>query len=213
MTAEQTHEQALKGLYAITDENLIAEDAFEQTIESALQGGARIIQYRDKSGNEEKRLQQASALRSLCDRYNAVLIINDDIALALRVKADGVHLGKNDDSISQARQILGDKTIIGISCYNDINLAITAENNSADYVAFGAMFSSSTKPDAKNADLDIISEAKQKLNIPVCTIGGITEKNIKQLIDHGTDMAAIINHLFSADDIKLTATRLNQSFK
>lgn len=213
MTAEQTHEQALKGLYAITDENLIAEDKFEQTIELALLGSARIIQYRDKSGNEEKRYKQASTLRSLCDRYNAVLIINDDVTLAHRVKADGVHLGKNDDSISQARQILGDKSIIGISCYNDINLAIAAEKNMADYVAFGAMFSSSTKPDAKNADLDIVSEAKQKLNIPVCTIGGITENNIKQLIDHGTDMAAVIYHLFSADDIKLTATRLNKNFK
>ena len=213
MTTEKSHEQTLKGLYAITDENLIAEDKFEQTIELALLGGVRIVQYRDKSGNEEKRLQQASALRSLCDRYNAVLIINDDVTLAHRVKANGVHLGKNDDSISQARQILGDKSIIGISCYNDIDLAITAENNSADYVAFGAMFSSSTKPDAKNADLGMISEAKQKLNIPVCTIGGITESNIKQLIDHGTDMAAVINHLFSADDIKLTASRLNQSFK
>ena len=202
----------LKGLYAITDEGLITEDHFSQAVESALQGGARIIQYRDKSENQKKRQRQASTVKSLCKQYQAVCIINDDIELARTVNADGVHLGKHDTLISKARQALGREAIIGISCYNDIDLAIAAEKNSADYVAFGAMFSSSTKPQAANAGVNLISEAKQKLSIPVCAIGGITEKNIQQLIQQGVDMTAIINGLFSADDIREMAISLSRHF-
>lgn len=203
----------LRGLYAITDENLIAENHFDQAIESALQGGARIIQYRDKSSDLQKRLRQADTLNSLCRQYQALCIINDDIELARTVNADGVHLGKDDALISQARQTLGKDAIIGISCYNDINLAIAAEKSTADYVAFGAMFSSSTKPKATNADITLISEAKQKLSIPVCAIGGITEKNIQQLIRHDVDMTAIINSLFSASNIKEAANNLSKHFR
>ena len=202
----------LKGLYAITDEQLIPEGNFSLAIESALQGGARIIQYRDKSGNQEKRQQQASIVKTLCKQYQAICIINDDIELARTVNADGVHLGKHDTLISQARQALGKHAIIGISCYNDIDLAIAAEKNSADYVAFGAMFSSSTKPQAANAKMSLIAEAKQKLSIPVCAIGGITEKNIQQLIQHDVDMTAVINGLFSADDIREMALSLSRHF-
>jgi thiamine-phosphate diphosphorylase len=133
--ASSEHKDKLKGLYAITDENLIAEESFSEAIESALLGGARIIQYRDKSANQKKRLLQASVLRTLCTQYQATCIINDDISLAKSVNADGVHLGKNDTELLNARQILGENAIIGISCYNDIDLAIDAEKNSADYVA------------------------------------------------------------------------------
>jgi len=197
-----SHTGKLKGLYAITDEQLITADHFSETIESALQGGVRIVQYRDKSSNQQKRFQQASIICSLCQQYHAISIINDDIELAKAVNADGVHLGKDDDSISNAKQILGQQAIIGVSCYNDISQAITAEKNNADYVAFGAMFSSPTKPDAVNADLAIISDAKRLISIPVCAIGGITDKNIQQLIRHGADMAAVISSLFSSRDIK-----------
>jgi len=212
-----SHTGKLKGLYAITDEQLIAEEHFSKTIELALQGGARIIQYRDKSSNRQKRFQQASLVCSLCKQYQAISIINDDIELAKTVNADGVHLGKEDASISNAIKILGDKAIIGVSCYNDIDLAITAEKNHADYVAFGAMFSSPTKPDAVYADPAILSDAKRLLSIPVCAIGGITDKNIQQLIRRGTDMAAVINSLFSSrdvkpDDVKHRANILSQHF-
>ena len=212
MTLSNAFYDRLKGLYAITDDQLIAESEFNPAVESALQGGASIIQYRDKSDNLHKRLQQANSLRSLCEQYQAILIINDDVELAKAVDAHGVHLGKNDTSISSARQILGDDAIIGISCYNDIELAITAEKNTANYVAFGAMFSSATKPDAINANLDIISIAKQQLSIPVCAIGGISNENINLLIQQGTDMAAVISSLFATDDIKNTATMLSQHF-
>lgn len=206
------HSNQLNGLYAITDERLIAEENFNHIIESALQGGTRIIQYRDKSDNQKKRLQQASNLRALCQQYQALCIINDDIELAKAVAADGVHLGKEDTSLTQARQLLGEDAIIGVSCYNDLSLALDAEKNSASYVAFGAFFSSPTKPHAVNADLNIIARAKQQLSIPVCAIGGITDKNIQQLIQQGTDMAAVISSLFSADDVKHRADRLSSHF-
>ena len=206
------HKDRLKGLYAITDENLIPEQHFNQTVESALQGGAKIIQYRDKSDDQQKRLAQATALRLLCNRYKALCIINDDIELAKSIDADGIHLGKDDSSITQARRVLGDEAIIGVSCYNDINIAIKAEKNSADYVAFGAVFSSTTKPDATVADLGIISLAHLQLSVPICTIGGITEYNIKQVVQKGADMAAVISDLFSTDDVTKKAKTLSQFF-
>ena len=202
----------LAGLYAITDEKLIAEDRFAQIIESALQGGTNIIQYRDKSGDHKKRVRQASLLRSLCERYRAICIINDDLELAREVNAHGVHLGRDDSSLTAARQALGPDAIIGVSCYNDLALALAAEKNSADYVAFGAFFSSPTKPHAVNARLEIIALAKQQLTIPVCTIGGITGSNIERVIQQGADMAAVISSLFSADDIELQARSLSQHF-
>lgn len=207
------HKNRLTGLYAITDEQLIAEEKFDRIIESALQGGTKIIQYRDKSVDRQKRLQQAGVLRSLCERYRAICIINDDLELATAVNAHGVHLGKNDISLKEARQILGADAIIGVSCYNDLALALEAEKNSADYVAFGAFFTSPTKPHALNAELSLITRAKRQLSIPVCAIGGITDKNIQQLIQQGTDMAAVISSLFSADDVRHRADMLSSRFR
>ena len=206
------HKDHLKGLYAITDENLIPEKHFNQIVESALQGGAKIIQYRDKSNDQEKRLHQATILQSLCQKYKSLCIINDDIELAKEINADGVHLGKDDNSIAEARRVLGNDAIIGVSCYNDLSLAIDAERNSADYVAFGAIFPSPTKPNAAVADLDIISNAKLKLSIPICVIGGITEINIHQVVEHGSDMAAVISSLFSVNDTKETAATFSSHF-
>lgn len=204
--------QKLAGLYAITDERLITEKDFDKAIEAALQGGAKIIQYRDKSQDQKKRFQQASALQSLCQQYQSLCIINDDIELALAVNADGVHLGRDDVALIQARQALGDDAIIGVSCYNDLSLAITAEQNTASYVAFGAIFSSLTKPQAPVAGLNIISEAKQKLTIPVCTIGGITQGNIQHVVQHGADMTAVISSLFASKDIEKSARNMTQYF-
>jgi len=211
-TSSNEHTGKLKGLYAITDEQLINEEHFSQAVELALQGGTRIIQYRDKSNNTQKRFQQASILRSLCEQYQAVFIINDDIELAKSVNAHGVHLGINDISLTTARVALGDNAIIGISCYNDLTRAIEAEKSGADYVAFGAMYPSLTKPTAVVAGLDILSKAKQQLSIPVCTIGGITDDNIQHVVEQGADMAAVISNLFSADDIKQTAKKLSSYF-
>ena len=212
MTEINTLKNRLKGLYAITDQQLIPEEDFSESVEATLQGGTRIIQYRDKSNDQNKRLRQANLLRELCHQYRAICIINDDIELAKAVNAHGVHLGKDDFSLTIARQVLGEKAIIGVSCYNDLDRAIAAENDKADYVAFGAIFSSTTKPDANVAGLDIITKAKQQLAIPVCTIGGITQENIQLVIQQGADMAAVISGIFSAENIKQSTTALSQFF-
>ena len=212
MTEINTLKNRLKGLYAITDQQLITEENFRASIEATLQGGTRIIQYRDKSDKQNKRLQQASLLRALCHQYHAICIINDDIELARAVNAHGVHLGKDDLSLTMARQMLGENAIIGVSCYNDLDRAMAAENNKADYVAFGAIFSSTTKPEANVAGLDIITKAKQQLSIPICTIGGITQKNIQQVIQQGADMTAVISGIFSAENIKQSTAALSQFF-
>jgi len=206
------HAARLTGLYAITDENLIPPDRFEQSVEQALKGGARIIQYRDKSDDTVKRQQQAKQLKDLCHRYNALCIINDDIDLCLNVAADGVHLGKDDGDITQARKRLGENIIIGVSCYNQLTLAQQAENDGADYVAFGAIFPSSTKPLAKTAGLGILQQAKSQIKVPICAIGGIDTTNAKQTVESGADMLAVISSLFAQEDICGTAKQLSQHF-
>jgi len=195
----------LRGLYAITDENLIPETGFAAAVEQALLGGTAIIQYRDKSANDAKRRNQAAALRALCDQYGAVLIINDDAALAKKVAADGVHLGEHDASIEQARSTLGEDAVIGVSCYNQLDRAVAAQAAGADYVAFGAMFTSPTKPHARSASLELISRARSELDIPICAIGGIDESNATGAIRAGADMTAVISGLFAAKNIRRTA--------
>jgi len=206
------HAAQLTGLYAITDENLITQNLFKQSIEQALEGGVRIIQYRDKSDDSVKRQQQAKQLKNLCHRYNALCIINDDIDLCLSVAADGVHLGKDDGDIAQARKRLGDNAIIGASCYGQLTLAQQAENDGADYVAFGAIFPSSTKPLAKTAGLSILQHAQSQIKVPICAIGGINTTNAKQTVESGADMLAVISSLFAQEDICGTAKQLNQYF-
>jgi len=202
----------LRGLYAITDSELIPENRFEQQITEALAGGASIIQYRDKSLNHPKRLRQATLLRHLCNQYQALLIINDDIELCLSVRADGVHLGRDDNSIHFARTQLGNQAIIGASCYHQSSLAEQAVRAGADYIAFGAVFPSVTKPHAPQASLSLIEQTRKRFAIPVCAIGGINPDNASRAISAGVDMIAVINSLFAQPDIKKTARYLSGLF-
>jgi len=188
----------LSGLYAITDESLMPVNEFRSMAEAALSSGANIIQYRDKSHDLEKRAKQANELRMLCNQYNAILIINDDIELAIKSAADGIHIGKNDSSINEARKRLGDDKIIGVSCYNKTSLAEQAIKEGANYVAFGSFFGSSIKPDAPKADARLISTIKKYYDTPVCCIGGITTKNCHKLLTEKADMLAVISDLFSS---------------
>ena len=203
----------LHGLYAITDAELIASDKFVFTIEQSLRGGASVIQYRDKSADNEKRFQQASALKALCDQYNAYFIINDDIDLVLEVNADGIHIGKDDTSLTAARKKLGQNKIIGVSCYNRFDLALQANEQGADYIAFGSFFASPTKPNAVKAELSLLSEAKQKLGIPICAIGGINLNNAPQLVLAGADMLAVISSIFAEQDTNLASEKFSQLFQ
>ncbi len=202
----------LRGLYAITDERLIPEASFAAIVEQALAGGAAVVQYRDKSSDAAKRLKQASGLRALCDQYSALLIINDDIELAKNVGADGIHLGEHDASVDQARAVLEDNTLIGVSCYNELDRAIAAQAAGADYVAFGAVFTSPTKPHARAASCELIREAARKLDIPVCAIGGIDETNAASVVAAGADMIALISGLFAAKDVRRTAETVARLF-
>lgn len=202
----------MKGLYAITDPNLTPGQQLFEAVEAALRGGCRILQYRDKQHAAGDQLQIAQTLRQICADYNALFIINDDVALTRAVQADGVHLGKNDTALRDARDYLGTNTLIGISCYNDLNRAIAMAEAGADYVAFGRFFPSRTKPHAQPATLDTLRQAKRTLNIPIVAIGGITLDNADLVIEAGADMIAVIQGLFAQTDIEQTARYFNQLF-
>lgn len=203
-----------KGLYGITDNQLQPNDcSMMGTVEMALIGGMKILQYRDKSNDKKKRTRQAGSLRTLCHSYQALLIINDDVDLAIEVEADGVHLGQEDSSIIKARKRLGDYAILGVSAENSLIQARIAIDQGADYIAFGRFFQSSTKPEAKPAELSILSEAHAQFNHPIVAIGGITVDNAPEVITAGADMVAVVHNLFSAPDILNQARKFTTIFK
>jgi len=197
-----------KGLYAIADSSILSDEEFLEKVEIVLKNGAAILQYRDKSGI----FKYAVEIKKLCNQYNIPLIINDNLQLAKEIDADGVHLGKDDDDLKSAREFLGNKKIIGVSCYNDLNRAFEMQNMGATYIAFGAFFSSNTKPLAIKADLELLKEAKNKLSIPIVCIGGITLENADQLISNGADYIAVIQGLFKANDLAKTTQQFSKKF-
>ncbi len=187
----------LRGLYAITDSELLKGKLLPY-VEAALKGGATLLQYRDKSSDDARRLREAEALRELCNRYGAALIINDDAELAARLGV-GLHLGQGDGSLSVARALLGRKAIIGGTCHAQLELAEAAAKEGASYVAFGRFFNSTTKPGAPAADAELLTAAKAKINLPIVAIGGVTLDNAPELIAHGASMVAVVHGLFGAD--------------
>ena len=204
----------LKGLYGVTDSHLLPDDnSLLRAAEAALRGGMTVLQYRDKSDDHDKRLRQAGALKVLCHQHQALLIINDDVELAASVEADGVHVGQSDASIASARARLGEYAIIGISCENSMELAQKAVNEGANYIAFGRFFTSQTKPDARPADLSLLPEARQRFDVPVVAIGGITVDNAPQIIEAGADMIAVVNNLFAAPDVQVRARELTDLYQ
>ncbi len=199
------------GVYAITDcENITADDLLSKT-ESILSVGVALFQYRNKTGDQRNKKVLAIELQSLCKQYNTPFIVNDDLKLTEEIAADGIHLGQHDTDIDTARRVLGNK-IIGISCYNDFNRAVIAEQSGADYIAFGSFFPSATKPDAPKANIELIIKSKEKINIPVVAIGGITPENGKQLINTKVDYLAVINGIYSTDDAATSTLAYNNLF-
>lgn len=193
----------LKGLYVLTDERLGGR--LPEAVDAALAGGARLVQYRDKSGDAERREAEARRLRELARRHGAVFIVNDDPALAARVEADGVHLGRDDPDIAAARHLLGPDAVIGVSCYDSLELARVTVGAGADYVAFGSVYPSPTKPDAVRAPLELFTRAKRELAVPVCAIGGITPANAGAVWAAGADMLAVISSVLLAADVAAAA--------
>ena len=204
--------KSLHGLYAITDTAVSDDQQLISATRQAISGGARIVQYRNKTLAAEHRQRQAKLVLRECRARDIPLIINDDVTLARAIDADGVHLGRDDGDIEFARRQLGNNRIIGISCYNNAQLARTAVAAGADYVAFGAFFPSSTKPQAVQATPELLKRAKRELDIPVVAIGGVTAKNGAALIDAGADMLAVIQGIFGQTDIHAAAQRYARLF-
>lgn len=187
----------MKGLYAVTPDEADSERLFAR-VERVLAGGAPWLQYRNKEAGDTQRTREARRLRELCSATGARLIINDDPRLAADVDADGVHIGRDDGDVAAARAIVG-RRIIGVSCYDRLELAQAAAAAGADYVAFGSVFASPTKPAAVRAPLDLFARAR-KLGVPLVAIGGITLENAPQAIAAGADALAVIADVFGAPD-------------
>ncbi len=195
----------LRGLYAITDSTLLA-GKFLPYVQAALEGGVTLLQYRDKTGDESRRLREASELLKLCEQYKTRLIINDDAELAARLGV-GVHLGQTDGSLPDARALLGHKAIVGATCHGRLELAEKAKADGATYVAFGRFFNSQTKPDAPAVPFDLLDQVRAKVSLPIAVIGGITVENAPQLVAHGADLLAVIHGLFGAENTQEVTRR------
>lgn len=207
--SQTTH--AISGLYAITAELADTEELLRR-VRLALQGGARVLQYRAKSATAELRVHQARELWQLTRQFSVPFIINDDARLALEVNADGVHLGRADGAVDAARSMLGPQKIIGVSCYNRIDLARQAMAAGADYVAFGAFYSSRVKPGAVQADIDLLRQARGELGVSIVAIGGITVQNGAALINAGAHALAVISAVFDAPDVAVAAQEFTELF-
>jgi thiamine-phosphate pyrophosphorylase len=201
-----------RGLYAITDSALHTGAALEHAVGRAIEGGAKVIQYRDKSGDGDRRHAEAERLVRLCRRHGVPMIVNDDVELALRAGADGVHIGRDDAALSAARARLGDGFIICVSCYGDGERALLAQRFGADYVSFGAMFPSATKPNATPAEIATITAFRGQIRVPIVAIGGITPENGVSLLEAGVDMLAVVRGVFGCDDPAVAAARYRQIF-
>lgn len=200
----------LRGLYAITPE---AQDVGRLLglARAALDGGARLLQYRAKDTPARERATRGEALLALCRERGVPFIVNDDLDLALALRADGVHLGRGDGDPQAARERMPG-AIIGVSCYDDPIRAVVAAAAGADYVGIGSVFASATKPGAVRAALDVIREARRAAALPVAAIGGITSANAGEAVAAGADMIAVISALFDATDVAAAARALSRPF-
>lgn len=204
----------LSGLYAVTpDDRLLPR--LSALVEAALEGGTRLVQYRNKLAPAPLRRAQAAELLRICRAYGAKLIVNDDLWLAIEIGADGVHVGRDDvpgHDLHTAREALGTKRLLGVSCYNDLDRVAAAAEVGADYVGIGSMYPSATKPTAESATPELLAEARRRFAGPVAAIGGITIRNAAQVIAAGADMVAVVSDLFNAMDIRRRASEFQKLF-
>lgn len=190
--------QLLNGLYVITDEYLTPDETVHSYVEDALTAGASIVQYRNKTKSDEEVEKICQILQSLCRRHNVPFIIDDRPHLAAKIGADGLHIGKNDMSIQEARKVFPEG-IIGVSCYGSIKKAKEAQEEGANYVAFGSFFPSPTKPHSGVISMNVLHKAKEALDIPICAIGGISRTNIGQIAATQTDMISVVSAAFKGN--------------
>ena len=201
------------GLYALTPDQPASFAALLDGLEAALRGGAGLVQYRRKSVAPETALAELRAAKALCEQYQAPLIVNDSVELSLAAQVAGVHLGKDDALLEEARRRLGPSAIIGVSCYDSLGRAIDAERGGASYVAFGSLFPSTTKPGAVRCPVETLTRAREELSIPVIAIGGITPDNAAALIAAGATHLAVCGALFDAADPHAAARAISDLFQ
>jgi len=202
----------IEGLYAITPDVSQTDELLDK-VEKALQGGVALLQYRNKTASAELLREQAQALLPVCRKYSVPMIINDHLDLALKIGADGIHVGQ-DDLASQEiiKQLAGYDRILGVSCYSSLELAVQAQQMGASYVAFGAFYPSTTKPSAVKADIALIRQARQYITIPIVGIGGIRLTNAIAVIQSGCAAIAVSDDLFNVPDIQARARQFRQLF-
>lgn len=211
MPLKKLEKSPIKGLYAITDPSLMTDDTLLGMVEQAITGGAAIIQYRDKRP-DKGHLDRARALRELTRRTGTTFIVNDDPELALQVQADGIHIGQDDPEIELVRAECK-HLLIGVSCYNRLDLALEAQAQGADYIAFGSFYPSRTKQNAVRAEPSLLDRARSKIHLPIVAIGGITPQNGASLLSAGVDALAVVSSLFDTKDVKAAAGRFNALFQ
>jgi len=203
---------AVRGLYVLADTGVIPRAALRARVDAALAGGARIVQYRDKDGAAGQRLEEAHMLNALCRAHGALFIVNDDVDLAARAGAHGVHVGREDAACTAARAALGADAIVGVSCYDELGRGVRAADEGADYVAFGSFYPSTVKPGAVRAPLDLLTRARARLRVPIVAIGGITVDNAPALLAAGADALAVISAVFNQPDVRAAAAAFARLF-
>lgn len=188
-------------LYAVTDRAWVGTQSLYEQVESALKGGVTCVQLREKDLNEEDFLAEAIEIRALCRQYNVPFFINDNVEIAIKCKADGIHVGQDDMAASSVRQKVGDDMMIGVSVHS-VSEALEAVKNGADCLGVGAVFPSSTKTDASLVSKDVLCDICDAVDIPVVAIGGISKSNLSELSGTGVDGVALVSAIFAAKDIE-----------
>ena len=194
-------------LYAITDRAWLKGKTVAEAVEEAILGGATCIQLREKNLSDEEFLKTAMDVKAVTDKYNIPFIINDNVDIAVRVGADGAHIGQDDEEIKSAREKLGADKIIGLSA-GTVEEAVKAEQSGTDYIGVGAVFNTSTKLDADTVSFETLKEICKTVNIPVVAIGGISKNNALQLAGTGIEGICAVSAIFAQDDIKVAAAEL-----
>ncbi|MBQ4204174.1 MAG: thiamine phosphate synthase [Thermoguttaceae bacterium] len=205
----QSKMRALLRLYAVTDRSWVGIQTLLEQIESSLLGGTTLVQLREKDLSDCEFIQEAISVKRLCERFGVPLLINDNVNVALRSGADGVHLGQDDLPLQEARKMLGPNKIIGISTHT-VEEAMKAEQGGADYVGVGSVFATQTKLDANVLSIDYIREICQAVTIPVVAIGGIKEENMDVLRNTGVAGIAVVSAIFGQPDIEIATLRLKE---
>ena len=194
-------------LYAVTDRSWVGDSTLYHQVEEALKGGATFVQLREKDLPEEEFYQEALEIQQLCRRYGVPFVLDDDVELAKRVNADGVHVGQSDMEAGNVRAILGEDKILGVSAQT-VEQAVLAQQRGADYLGVGAVFHTDSKADAKPVSYETLKAICQAVTIPVVAIGGIGQGNVKELAGSGICGVAVISAIFAAEDIREATARL-----